>query len=481
MTCSLTGDGVRLADGRALPWSDLFHIEWTADSAVLASAAGMLEVDRKTAVVVEQQLAPWEPQRDAWLDAVSPAERAGWAELAPGERLELPSTWPRTLLGAFGCVAAVALFARGYDPDSVPDMVVLRLLLVGLVWAGLLMRERHAPRLTLDADGLTCGRRRVLWRDLRAVYPWHGVWGEPRLVLLTRWGRLTLKGYRRERPRVVAALRRALAARETGVPAPPTAGLYAPAPGSPRQGGLWLDARGLWSVERERAQHWDWVPPLGTPPTVREPTHGLSLWCGGLGGDALAVAIDERLYGAPPPLGPAGELSPEAIEAWLGVPPGGARGEQRQRSDLGFLTLLLALPLLWLLRHGTWHLLGGLLCLGGLALQLVATYGSARAVVADAQGLSVQVGRRRRCYAWAELVALEEGAHEWTLVLRDGRVRLTKSNGHESRVINLVRHLLNLRARGARLPGDTPPSAQALSRLGAPEAADERGLSQVRR
>lgn len=417
MTCSLTGDGLRLADGRTVPWAKVYHVEWTATGAVVATAAGMLAVDRATGAALEQRLAPWEPLRDAWVESLTDAQRAELAGLPPDRPLG--------------------------------------------------SRTQRA-----DCVGLWLGGTLVPWEELRAL----GERAPGRYELLTRHGRVRWRARDDAEP-LLAAVRRVLATRAAAVPAEAGAGEFVPGAAGPRAGGLWLDEAGLvvvWPDEQRRRAWTELHPPRWS--SAGPVIGGIELRRY-LDGEALAHRLDARL-GTSAPAAAGEELLPATIERWLGVPPGGALhcrlASRRRWVHVGALAALLTISLAAALSD---HDFTAFLMIPLLVPILLALVRSAMTVVADGQGLSVRAGRRSRYYAWSEVEGLRQGAFDWVIHTRRGNLHLALAARGHDKVVGIVKHLLAVRATGAQLPTAAPTPEQALSRMPAPESLAARGLS----
>lgn len=491
MNATLTAEGLARTDGRQVAWSDLYHVEWTATGGLVATADGVLTVDRPTAAALEQRLTPWEAERDAWVDGLDDAERAAWVGLGPDEQLvarQKPGmAWLAGIMWLFAALFVPFLFLG--EAFGVVMFLLCGSLFGALGW--LVWRQHVGADLTLSAQGLTLGRmrpRRLRWSALRAAAEQRvavqGRATNSHLVLFTRGGRETVKDQYRDGERLRAGLRQALVARVEAVPRATEAGRFAPSFRYPGQG-LWLDDDGLVVVEHETSRRiaWSAMRPLqwlASGPELSWGQRPLKLREYASGED-LAHLIDARLGGDAPLVDAAGDLRDEAIERWLGVAPGGALrcGLQPWKLWGCGLGLCGALALVVLLTIAGGHGSGG--SIQGLvyaALAFGAMVRSARSVDADARGLSVRRRGRREYYAWSEIESVTEDQYEWRIVTGRGTVRLARAATGANQVIGIVRRLLAMRETGAQLPSDLPTPENAISRMGAPVAEGvERGLS----
>ena len=123
--------------------------------------------------------------------------------------------------------------------------------------------------------------------------------------------------------------------------------------------------------------------------------------------------------------------------------------------------------------HGNFYLLGMIIAM------FFSMLGSARAVEADAKGLSIRRGKRRDYYAWSEIVALKANRNDWTIITERGNVKLSRVARGQDRVVGIIRRILSLRDQGAQLPdaAPTPEVALSLARDRGDQQVAERGLS----
>jgi hypothetical protein len=484
----VTEDGLLLASGRRLPWSDVYYVDWTERGARLATAAGVVDVSRDDGEAAERVIAPWEAEREAWAREVDVQRRLDWAGVTSGTEAVSRQGWgAKVLPGCFGLFAALPfvlallLGSPGILLGCLP-LSILFAIAATFCWRGMV-----GPPITRDAEGLTVGERHIDWSDLRAV--------EGRTVrlqrqrdasyiqLLTRRGRVTVGLHYQDAAAMLAGLRRAAAERDLAVPGGESRSIFAPSmlrPGA----GLLLDDDGLVIVESRRARRFPWSqlrPPVYRTAGLRLPVGGKQLWLGRyLGGDALGHAIDVHLGGDEPLVDDNGELRATVIERWLGVSPGGAlRCRLSPWASWGCGALLVAFVAVLVSDvmegHG-W--MQSIYTMGMLTMMLLAMLRSARSVDADAKGLSVRRGRRCEYYAWSEIKGLKRNSYEWVITTSRGDLTLSDAAKGHYKVIGIVQRLLAMRETGAALPATapTPESALSLARMSGPEVTD-RGLS----
>src|ERR1035438_8771588 len=118
MNGQATEDGLWLADGRALPWSDVYYVDWTARGARLATSAGVVDVSRADGEAVERHIAPWEAERDAWAREVDVRRRLDWAGVTTGTLAVSRQRWAVKLVpGFFWLMAAGFLWLFRHERD----------------------------------------------------------------------------------------------------------------------------------------------------------------------------------------------------------------------------------------------------------------------------------------------------------------------------------------------------------------------------
>ena len=488
----VTEDGLLLASGRRLPWSDVYYVDWTERGARLATPAGVVDVSRDDGEAAEREIAPWEAERDAWARDVDAQRRLDWAGVTSGTQAVTRQGWgPRLFAGMFwlptlfSLIAVVLLSLHG-GRHFLHGFALLMLLVGGLysILGVVMWRLYVGPKITRSADGLTLGDQRIAWSDLRALgqrpTPVFRKLDATQQIVLTRRGRAPIKEGYQDGEAVRTGLRRAVAERRQAVAGAESRGLFAPSLTRPGEG-LWLDGDGLVVVASRRARRIPWArlsPPIWRAHGSRLPADGKKLWLARyLGGDALGHAIDAHLAGDEAVVDAAGELRAAVIERWLGVPPGGSL-----RCRLSPWAMLICGAVL----VGSAALLVGAPHGGGgfvswvviAAMMLVAMLRSARAVEADAKGLSVRRGKRRDYYAWSEIESLRPRSYEWEILTSRGKLTLATTAKGCDKVIGIIKRLLAMRETGAVLPAiaPTPESALSLARMSGPEAG-ERGLS----
>ncbi len=510
MQARVAADGLVLAraEGQALvPWAEVFTIEWGRRSCWVATSQGMVRVDHDTAEAIERRIAPWEAERDACIESLPAEHRAGWLGLRPGETLLVaPSTSGRRaentcliLLATGSALLAAAAIMLGHARLAV---------MAALPTVGLLTVARSKPRFTLSAtaDGVVTPAGRFRWSELRESTA-RGLLDPPapdewlRLVATRRGPWPVVRTYAGA-DRLDAALDRCLAERAAAAPAPSPRGVFADAcpwlyfdmaratvgGAALRRAGrarLWLDDDGLWLLSPGRTERYAWsritrLEWLAKGPRLVLDNRTIKLWWH-RGGAALAHAVEEHLAAGVPAGDDMGQVTPEAIERWLGVAPGGALECRLSRSTIAMVGLsallaaLLFVALLWAGRPAFAGATGPVFMLLSSAAMLL---GSARAVRADAQGLSVLRRGRRERFAWSEVTGVEPMPRLWILRTARGNVTISIfARGHD-RIIGIIRRLLAAREDGLALPQEQPVPEAALSRLTGDEGATAaRGLS----
>ena len=485
-------NGVVLAGGRRLGWDHVYYVDWTASDARLATAAGVVTVSRADGDRAEQAVAPWEAERDAWAREASEARRRDWAGLTSTSSLTSRQGWGYTfLVGFLWLIPPGLLLGALASGDGVLMAIAL---ILGLMLGPLAVYLQHrtiGPNITRDAAGLRFGGLRSLrlkWAELRASgevpMPTNDNMDATHLVLLTRRGRLVVRDGYKDGEAMRLGLRRALAERDAAVPATARGGLFAASLGRPGQG-LWLDDSGLTMVGARGVRRVSWA-------RLKSPVWGIYgpvLDAGGRklrllryqGGEALAQAVDHHLADEEPIVDERGELRAEAIERWLGVKPGGALSCRLSPAlvwGCGLFLLMIAVGFVLVLANGDGpH--GNFYQLGIIIAMFFSMLGSARAVDADAKGLSIRRGKRRDYYAWSEIVALKANRNDWTIITERGNVKLSRVARGQDRVVGIIRRILSLRDQGAQLPdaAPTPEVALSLARDRGDQQAAERGLS----
>lgn len=476
MQGQVTDDGVRLSSGRQLSWDQVYYVDWTAKEARLATAAGVVSVSRADGDRAERRLAPWEAERDAWVREAGEQRRLEWAGVTSGKSATARQgcATPAVVL-LLWVLVGVLLFSAIMIGDAA-GALVMGTFAVALGTIPLLMgRALLGPTVTRDADGLRLGglrARRIRWADLRhsdeVRQPTNDDWSATRLVIQTRQGRIELPPDYKDGEALRAGLRQALADRAKAVPTGRRRGLFAPSRRRPGQG-LWLDRDGLAQVRAKRVTRNGWSR-LGEP--VWGAT-GARLSVAGrpmkltayLRADRLAHAIDKRRAGDEPLVDATGQLRAEAIERWLGVKPGGAlrcRLSPWMLWGCGAATLAVAAFLIWCIAtdqrvRNVGQVLGMMIAI------FLSMLGSARAVEADARGLSVRRGRKREYHAWSDIASLGETRHDWVIATTAGEVALSRVARGADRVIGIVKRILAMRDRGAALPSQAPMPEVALS------------------
>jgi hypothetical protein len=487
----LTDDGLVVADGRQLGWDEIYHVAWTADAALAATAAGVVKVSREAGDVIERRIAPWEAERDAWAEAAGEEQRRRWAALPAGDQAVSEQRLGPTLNALSFWIASAFCLGLGLLIDE--PLVWYALLPMSVMCAALgafFWRVLVGPDITRDTQGLIFGwrrPRRVAWSELRACVD-SSIKRKGRgditwLTLLTRRGPFFVKNGYRDGEALRAGLNAAAAERAAAVPAGGR-GWFAPSLRRPGQG-LWLDDEGLVVVAHHGSRRWPWASlrpptwvPFGSTLAVGDRTLKLGWYAES---QRLAEAIDQRLGGDEELLDDAGELKREVIERWLGVPPGGAMrcGMSRWRSGgCGLVLAALLLASAALAYSRSFSFIQMIQPIIMLLTMLVAMVRSPRSVLADAQGLSVKRGRRRESYAWADILAAELGKQGWCITTRQGQLDLAWQAKGQAKVIGIIKRLLAMRERGAVLPGDAPLPETAISRMAVPLAESvERGLT----
>ncbi|MBI5833577.1 MAG: hypothetical protein HZB16_14855, partial [Armatimonadetes bacterium] len=379
--------------------------------------------------------------------------------LAPGESVVV-ETDRASELSSLGLATLPTLAVSGLVEGWRGVVFVLGLMALG--WALYWLLVRTDTDWVLDEDAV----RAKGWRGKRVG--WSDVLGygddlerspmtQRKMVLLTRRGRLVTKPPMGQSHAVRRSFERWQAerlARAGGV------ARHHYFPSMRRAGGLAVGDEGLWLVRRWGSRRIGWDQVQG----VRwyRQAAGLAL-AGGrgvslldyLGAQDLAVLVDARL-GGPRPTTVDGKLvSAQAIERWLGVPPGGAVVCRPKASALALVAgvfVLTALAVVTGLQGKGWGML--------------------------AQGLTVGRRGRRRRVPWSDVEARLPGVGSQVIDTAQGPIRLPFWLTHRDALAGIVDRLIEARSGGLKLPGAAPIPDAALSRLtGVERSTDDRALS----
>ncbi len=485
MRVRVGGDGLIVRRWRRItvvPWAEVFFIDWRRRRCWVVTAQGAFSVDRATAEAIERQIAPWEAERDAWVESLPAEHRAGWLGLRPGEQwVGRSSAADRRRQSPWLGVSAFALLA------SLPYLTLLPAVVWGPLVATAALGLAHAllgTRARADASGVRSAPwAHFQWSDIRSLTADRADLQGEMLTVWTRRGRWSWPVAHEGLADLRQAVERCCAERLAAVPAPERAGRAAAPTGLARTW-LWLDEERLWLLTPGRAVSWplgrmpyfEWRPHrarLAIPPVAFWQLHG---------GNALADELARRLGRDQPQPAEAAALPPEVIEEWLGVPPGGSlvcRVDPRRHpwvlvgAALYILCQVMeAISIGWLFAISQMSVL---LAVCGPAYLLLR---GAREVQADGRGLSVRFRGRRECYAWSEVTGIAPGRHGSAITTTRGTVSLSTHALEYDRLVSVVQHVLAARHAGRALPDDQPVPESALSRLTGDEGASaERGLS----
>ncbi|HAZ62051.1 MAG TPA: hypothetical protein DCZ72_00340 [Armatimonadetes bacterium] len=494
MRGNLTDTGLSLDDGRRLAWPDIYFVDWDPNDAVIATRYGAVRVSHAQGRRIEAEIAPWEAQRDAAVDAADPATVATWTGAAPGgSRTDAP---PGSLVGlnaVLGLLIGVCIGGL-FTVLLGPVAVAVGLIAAPLAgWAFYVSMVRET--LTRTPRGFTLANKRFAWHDLlatRVVIVRSKNSTSRQLHLRTRQGRVVVRQSYPDYEALHDALAAAADYRTQSVPPDRRRGWYAPSPSRPDRG-LWLDDTGLTVVRGKTAEHYpmaslrapDWTP---TGPVLR--LGGRAVRAADYdSGEGLAQRLEQLRYRKGESLTDSeGNLRPEVLEQWLGVGRGRALTCRLHPaavwgSVIVGLALLAGLILVFV-RSGLFSSDAGdafegfLNLIAIIVMAMVAVLGSARSLQADAQGLSVRRGRRRKTYAWSDLTEVNTDLFGYSVSTTSGdTVSISRLAVGEERVLGLVRRLLAARETGAALPTTAPLSDTALSPAQTATAPVDTGLS----
>ncbi|HAZ62050.1 MAG TPA: hypothetical protein DCZ72_00335 [Armatimonadetes bacterium] len=498
MQGTVTDQGLTLADGRRVGWSDVYHVDWTEKEAVIATAVGMVHTARADGLRAEAKIAPWEAQRDAAMDAADPLTAAEWTG-APPRRIHVqPPKLGRVgqfvvrllnSLAVTAMIVAILVVNRdAWGPAAVVMFVVMLVVSLVVIWVV------SAPRLTRTPTGIQLNARRIPWRDIQRadlITIRTNKQTVTFLQLQTRQGRIGLPKAYQNWLELCDEVRAAVTYRTRAAAADLARGVYAPMPTSADHG-LWLDGRGLSVIKGDSVKQYplsslqapEWT---GDGPTIRaggKDVGAETFFDSGL----LAQQLERRLGIELQEVTTAeGDLHPEVLERWLGVAPGGVLRCRLHTAAIAGGLLVAGLGF-WFARsmatiggRADPESIGVALQIGIIVLiGLSALLGSARRIDADAQGLAVRRGRQRALYAWADLTDIKSYSFETTITTASGdTIRLSRWASGSKRVLGLVRRLLSVKYSGVSLPSTAPipETALTVTPAGPATASAEGGLS----
>ncbi len=485
MRATMSEDGLRTRRRGLVPWDQVFAVRYRRRGGLVYTAAGVFLVDLATAQRVEQRIAPWEAERSAWAESLSPAQRAEWLGIGTGDSIELKAN--RTglvVLGAVFGAMLVAMLLVAAATRSHAFLLILMTFTAALVASIGLAASWSVSNWTVDARGITSRGRLVRWSALRSYHSFYTPMAPmaTSMTVDTTDGTRSITNQSAEAQAVHRALLRWESERSLAVPMPAGRGrLY---PSTLGRRALYVGDDGLWRLWRGGAECVPWSEVRG----VRWLGHSAEIVLAGdrrlpllrfVGANALAEAIDQRLAGGESVVDAEGQLRGEVIERWLGVPAGGAvQCRLSSWVSIGLPVVLLMMFMGLFAAAGK----GG----GGVAgqipqiiLMLVFVAGSARAVQADAQGLSIRRRGRREYYAWSEIEGLKPESYGTVINTTRGPIKLSSMAKNQGLIIGIINRILTARAGGASLPDRAPLPETALSRMtGAePPVVGDRGLS----
>ncbi|MBI5833575.1 MAG: hypothetical protein HZB16_14845 [Armatimonadetes bacterium] len=484
MRAAVSDQGFVTSRGRVIAWDQVFYVRYGWRGAVVYTAAGSFRVDRATAEQTEQRIAPWEAERAAWVEGMSPEQRAEWLGLAPGETVTLKAN--RTglvVLAALGVAMFLAMaVAAAATRGSSVFVFMLAMVAALFVAIGVNMRWSVSDWV-VGEEGFVVRGKLTRWSELRDYHCFLSTMAPTAtsMALLSTQGDRTIINQSPEAQQVHRALLRWEAERSLAVPAPPGAGRFYPS--SLGRRGIYVNDDGLWDIKRGRAE----LAPWSTVKGVRWLGHAAEIVLSGgrritlariMGGNRLAEAIDQRLAAGESVVDTDGQLRSDVIERWLGVPPGGAiqcRLSQWVALGLPILLLIMLMGLLAGFRHGGGGVAGQI---PQFIIMLAFAVGSARSVQADAQGLSIRRKGKREYYAWSEIESIKPGSYGNIINTTRGPVKLSSMAKNQGLIIGIITRILSARAGGAALPDRAPLPETALSRMTGHESVpQDRGLS----
>ncbi len=484
-------DGQVYVDAVAVPWAEVYAVDWGGEHAYIATSRGVGRVTAEEGRSIEQRIAPWEARRDAWVEARPDRERQRWLGSTTRRGVLVTHGWRRPgarslywgIRGLVTLLGGVPLVGMAWEEGWV---MVLLAAGCALAIAAVAMGEVAAfwPSVTADRRGLRWKQDpepSVRWSQVRALlaptYPANVVAPvDSEILLQTTVGRIHLDREVTGIAGLERGLRALLDARAVAVPAT-AAGYFAPH--REELGcGLWVDAESLTVVERNASQRHLWQDARQLVPTAGD---GRLVFTSGFvdlddyGAVEPVLEIAERHVTVAAAYTPT-EVTADQIEQWLGVVRHGSL--ELQVTDVvaltvGALALTAVLAVVLLLAVSTpW------LWIAGYAVGLfVATLLCRATVRADRHGLTRRSLLDHEQVAWADVRSLDR----WGRVHYQQRHLYLRHGGRAGKLEAAVRRVLRNRLRGRTVTRARPIDETALSRAADPATTQprDRGLSQA--
>lgn len=521
-------DGEVRVNRVALPWDQVYGVDWAEDGAYIATSRGVASATAADGAAIEARLAPWEAERTAWVDDQRPGARRRWLGPGGGRGAVTVRGWRqyalraatlalvlaavyglvvaalradreqmKTWLAVFAIAIPLGLFDRNsrlgslnevWDARSVHQAERVQLAMErsmnSLYGWWLRVRQPSPPRLRADLTGLRWAgdvAAPVRWEQVRAVLTRRqplmvGEAPAAAIVLQTTAGRR----YLRRDAAGLGGLERGLLAftaqRAAAAPMDPARGWFAP--DVTRVGcGLWVGPDELVQVERDAAIRLPWRELRRVEPQAE----GALLHFGRVvdlsayaSPDLVADVAERHLSGAPAGDADEDRLAPELVEHWLGVKPYGSIKVTTVPSALLVVGASLCLAFAGIAAQLS-SVPMAWVATAALGVSLLAAFMTVTTIRGDRYGLTRRAPLQREQIAWADVRDIDDHGR---VTHRSGRLGL-RALGQPNALEGAVRRVLHHRAQGRLVPRTRPLADAALSPAAAPAPAQERdrGLS----